>query len=297
MELRDIEIFLTLAKELHFGRTADRLHVSPARVSQAIKKQERRIGAELFERTSRTVRMTPIGEQLRDDLLPVYQGLQEGMERARMAAQGKVDVLRVGMIPSNAHDLRPFWDAFRSRHPQWGLQIRHNPFINPFDPLRSGQIDALVSWLPVEEPDLSVGPVLFTESRVVLVTPDHDLADRASVSLEVLGDFGVIGSALPLPEYWEDAFTPFHTPSSRPIERRSRIGANLDDIFTNVGTGEAVHALGSHVTRYHARPDITYLPVHDATPLRWGLVWRSDTETEPIRALAGVIRDLGAPTL
>ncbi|BCJ73303.1 hypothetical protein CS0771_28470 [Catellatospora sp. IY07-71] len=43
MELRDIEIFLTLAEELHFGRTADRLHVSQARVSQAIKMQERRI--------------------------------------------------------------------------------------------------------------------------------------------------------------------------------------------------------------------------------------------------------------
>ncbi|MCL7427099.1 LysR family transcriptional regulator [Streptomyces sp. YS415] len=46
MELRDIEIFLVLAEELHFGRTAQRLHVSQARVSQAIKKQERRIGAE-----------------------------------------------------------------------------------------------------------------------------------------------------------------------------------------------------------------------------------------------------------
>ncbi|PYC84726.1 LysR family transcriptional regulator [Streptomyces tateyamensis] len=297
MELRDIEIFLTLAKELHFGRTADLLHVSPARVSQAIKKQERRIGAELFERTSRAVRMTPIGEQLRTDLLPLYQGLQEGLERARMAAQGKVGVLRVGMIPSNAHDLRPFWDTFRSRRPQWGLQIRHNPFINAFDPLRSGQIDALVSWLPVEEPDLSVGPVLFTESRVVVVAPDHDLAQRASVSLEVLGDFGVIGPASPLPDYWEDAFTPFQTPSRRPIERRSQIGAHLEDIFTNVGAGEAVHTLGFHVTRYHARPDIAYLPVHDARPLSWGLVWRSDAETEPVRALAKVIRDLGTPAL
>ena len=45
MELRDIEVFLTLAEELHFGRTAERLHVTPARVSQAIKKQERAIGA------------------------------------------------------------------------------------------------------------------------------------------------------------------------------------------------------------------------------------------------------------
>ncbi|MFE7795361.1 LysR family transcriptional regulator [Streptomyces sp. NPDC057460] len=56
MELRDIGIFLTPAEELYFGRTAERLHVTPSRVSHAIKKQERRIGAPLFERTSCTVR-------------------------------------------------------------------------------------------------------------------------------------------------------------------------------------------------------------------------------------------------
>ncbi|MFD0853538.1 LysR family transcriptional regulator, partial [Actinomadura adrarensis] len=78
MELRDIEIFLTLAEELHFGRTATRLRISPARVTQAIQKQERHIGGPLFERTSRTVRLTPLGSQLRDDLRPVYAGLRDG---------------------------------------------------------------------------------------------------------------------------------------------------------------------------------------------------------------------------
>ncbi|GAA4629950.1 hypothetical protein GCM10023196_053370 [Actinoallomurus vinaceus] len=50
MELRDIEIFLTLAEELHFGRTAERLHISQARVSQAIGQQERGVGGRLFDR-------------------------------------------------------------------------------------------------------------------------------------------------------------------------------------------------------------------------------------------------------
>jgi DNA-binding transcriptional LysR family regulator len=68
VELRDIEILLMLAQELHSGRTAERLHVSTARVSQSIKQQERRIGGALFERTSRSVRLTPLGERLRDRL-------------------------------------------------------------------------------------------------------------------------------------------------------------------------------------------------------------------------------------
>jgi DNA-binding transcriptional LysR family regulator len=52
MERRLIEIFLTVAEELHFGRTAERLHVSTARVSQTVKQLERRVGVLLFERTS-----------------------------------------------------------------------------------------------------------------------------------------------------------------------------------------------------------------------------------------------------
>ncbi|MEV4290636.1 hypothetical protein AB0K40_34445 [Nonomuraea bangladeshensis] len=49
----------------------------------------------------------------------------------------------------------------------------------------------------------------------------------------------------------------------------------------------------AHVARYWARPDIAYLPVTDLEPLPYALVWRSETESEPIRALAGIIRDLG----
>jgi len=88
VELRDIEVFLTLAEELHFGRTAERLHVTPARVSQAIKKQERAIGAALFERTSRVVRLTPAGERLRDDLEPGYRRLWAGLRATSELAGG-----------------------------------------------------------------------------------------------------------------------------------------------------------------------------------------------------------------
>ncbi|MFD1538275.1 LysR family transcriptional regulator [Nonomuraea guangzhouensis] len=292
MELRDIQIFLTLAEELHFGRTATRLHITPARVSQVIKKQERRIGGELFERTSRAVRLTRLGEQLRNDLHPIYHGLKESMERARLAAQGITQVLRIGMIPSNAHDLRPFWDTFRYRHPHWGLQIRHNTFVNPFGALRKAEIDILIAWLPVEEPDMTVGPVICTEPKVLAVATGHELTDQRSVSLEALADFGVLASVMPVPDYWEDAFVPFHAPSGRPIERLPII-SNLDELYTIVGAGEAVNSLGNHVTRYHARPGITYLPIHDAPLLRWGLIWRSEAETGLIRAFAQVVRDLG----
>ncbi|WP_406232127.1 LysR family transcriptional regulator [Nocardia sp. NBC_01009] len=292
MELRDIEIFLTLAEELHFGRTAARLHVSQARISQAISQQERRLGALLFDRANRrVVRLTSVGRQLRDDLRPVYAGLRDSLERARLAAQGITAVLRVGMLPINGHDMRPYWDTFRSRHPQWKLRIQYAPFVDPFAGLRRGDVDVLVTWLPVEEPDLTVGPTLFAEPRVLAVVSEHELAGRPSVSLEMISHFQFpdIGSG---PDYWIDSYLPPHTPRGQPIER-GPVVQNNEEVLALVSVGEIVTLYPGHMSRYGLRPDIAYLPVRDIDAISYALVWQHESENDLIRALADTIRDLG----
>ncbi|MFI7129308.1 LysR family transcriptional regulator [Nonomuraea sp. NPDC050153] len=219
MEIRDIEIFLTLAEELHFGRAADRLHVSQARVSQAINQQERRLGGALFDRTNRRqIRLTPLPPTPRRPATglrgPARQPRTRPPRRPRLT-----HVLRVGMLPINTYDLRPYWGTLRARHPQWQLQIQHASFVDPFAGLRRGDLDMLVCWLPVEEPDLTVGPVLFADPRVL--------------------------------------------------------------------------AVAARMRRFWSRPDIAYLPVRDIDALRYALVWRTETENDPIRALARVAADIG----
>ncbi|WP_324197349.1 LysR family transcriptional regulator [Nocardia cyriacigeorgica] len=90
VERRDIEIFLTLAEELHFARTAERLGVSGARISQTIKHLERRFGAALFHRTSRQVAITPVGQALRDDLEAGYRRIQDGIAKAMAAGCARI---------------------------------------------------------------------------------------------------------------------------------------------------------------------------------------------------------------
>lgn len=293
MELRDIEIFLVLAEELHFGRAAQRLHVSQARVSQAIKKQERRIGAELFARTSRSVCLTGVGRQFREDLQPVYAGLRESLERAQLAARGITAQLRVSLMPFNVADLHPYWRAFRARHPQWGLKIRQAAITDPFGQLRGGATDVLVAWLPVEEPDFTVGPTLCTDPRVLAVAADHWLAARDSVPVELLADFQH-GTALGLPDYWEDSYLPFHTPRGRTIERlTSATSDSSDELIGHVGMGDIVNAFPGHVTRHWGMSNVRFLPVPEMGALTFALVWRTEAESDLIRALAATVRELG----
>ncbi|MEJ3748643.1 LysR family transcriptional regulator [Actinomycetes bacterium KLBMP 9797] len=285
MELRDIEIFLTLAQELHFGRTAERLHVTPAPVSQAIKKQERRIGATLFARTSRNVTLTPIGRQLFDDLQPIQRDLRESLERAALAARAQTGVLRLGMLGSNLDDLRPTLDAFRTRRPECALEIVHNHFSDPFGPLRRNEIDLQINWLPIEEPDLTIGPIVHTEPIVLAVSTDHPLAHRDRVHYEDLADYQVPASTAP--DYWAATLVPSHTPSGRAIPRGPFV-ANFQEIATVVAAGNAVCPVHEHATRYYARPDIRYLPIADAPPAQWALVWRTGAETPLTRTFAGI---------
>ncbi|MFE2932036.1 LysR family transcriptional regulator [Streptomyces sp. NPDC059278] len=294
MEIRDIEIFLTLAQELHFGRTAERLHVSPARVSQAIKKQERRIGGVLFDRTSHHVRLTPLGRQLYDDLLPVHHGLQRSLERAALSARDKGAVLRLGMTSSNSQDLRPLFTAFTSRHPDCTVQIRAVGYNDPFSALRRGTIDVLLAWLPIREPDLTVGPVVCTEPIVLCVSATHRLASRRSVSYEDLADEAVLTGAAP--DYWRESLIPTHTPGGRPIPRGPSV-VDGTQLLAIVSSGEAVCPAHAHALRYYARPDIAYVPIHDAPLGRWALCWRTSSKTAAIRDFAEVADSLGPLSL
>jgi DNA-binding transcriptional LysR family regulator len=132
VELRDIEIFLTLAEELHFGRTAERLRISQARVSQAIKKQERRIGGALFERTSRHVRLTPLGKQLRDELAVGYQQLQTAIGNAAAAARGTTGSLTLGTMGALAQAIGSVVTLFHDQNPQAELHYREVHAVTAF---------------------------------------------------------------------------------------------------------------------------------------------------------------------
>src|SRR6185437_10152968 len=87
MELRHITSFLVLADELHFGRSAARLHISQPSLSLQLQQLERRIGVRLVARTSHSVRLTPAGEAFRREVTPLLGQLDLAVEAARQAGQ------------------------------------------------------------------------------------------------------------------------------------------------------------------------------------------------------------------
>lgn len=281
MELRDLKIFLTLATWLHFGRTAEELHVSQARVSQTIKKLERRIGAPLFQRSSRRVELTPLGRSLRDDVEPAVRQLELGIERAITAARGLGGVLTIAFqAPPVADLVTDLLDTFRDRHCE--VQIREAAFTDPFAILRSGEVDLLTALFPVEKADLTTGPAVLTEPLMLAVSTRHPFARKKTVSLEDLARDTVFRAAWPSTG-WDDPQRPFRTPKGNPVDL-GRPVATVQELFAAVASGEGVCPVTAHAADYFARPNIRYVPFDDAPPVSWGLVWRSAGESERLRA-------------
>ena len=295
MELRDIEIFLTLAEELHFGRTAERLRVSSARVSQSIKQQERRIGGALFERTSRSVRLTPLGERLRDRLDAGYREITAGLDEAAGTARGHAGTLTVGTFDTHHQEIANVLDLFRQRHQRCELRMREIPLADPLGGLRAGRMDIAVLWLPVREPDLAVGPELHTEPLVLAVGSGHPLTRRDRVEMEDLGDHPVPWLEGSIPDYMWEAHTPSVTPAGRPIRRRIGV-ATLEEGLTAIAAGSVVSPVGSYAAASRLRRDITFLPITDGPILRYAPVWRSTSETPLVRAFVQAAEDARSGT-
>jgi DNA-binding transcriptional LysR family regulator len=291
MDTAEIEVFLVLAEELHFGRTAERLRMPQPRVSRLVSALEHRIGGALFERTSRRVRLTPLGERLRCQLRPAYEQLTEALDGARAAARDTDGALRIGFSPtSNMAALTRLTAAFEARNPGCHAVLDGVSNLDPYSALRRGELDVLVNWLAVDEPDLTVGPVLEYRDRVLAVAATDPLAARRSVSVEELADREVARMTPPFPPALYDAIIPPRTPSGRAI-RRTQPVRSIHELVALVARGRIVHPTAVGIPLF-SRDDIVLVPITDLPPLPLGLVWCTAHDNARIQALAGTVRHL-----
>ena len=274
VELRDVRVFLTLADELHFGRTAERMHLTPSRVSQTLRDLERKLGAQLVHRTSRRVELTPRGAAFLREVRPAYDHLAATLQRAESAARTMQGAMRLGLFsgPSGGPRLLEIIRAFEGRHPGARVEVSQVSWDDPMGPLRAGEVDLMASWLPLQQPDLVVGPVLARYSRTLAVPRYHALAARERVAVEELAGERIARFS-GWPRELEESFSPPRTPAGHPLAAvdvpaggRSPLGLSV-----RIARGECLHLT---VPTAAPSPDITYVPVDGLPPLSSALVWR-----------------------
>ncbi|MFF5769116.1 LysR family transcriptional regulator [Streptomyces californicus] len=290
-EIRELEAFLALADELHFGRAGERLYLSQSRISQLLRALESRIGGRLVDRTSRRVRLTPLGEQLHAGLRPAFDAIVTTIGEVREAARGLGGVFRVG-FQGTANDafLRAV-AAFRDAHPECAAEIAEIPLSDPFGAVHRGEVDAAVVLTPVRDDALVVGPVFSTRPLTLAVSDRHPYARRDGVDAEELADGPLIGVAGAAPEYWRLAQAPVVTPGGRAIPSGPAV-SSLQEGLALVRTGRGAMLLCHPTADYYGSHAVVFVPVTGLPDSSLALVWHRHHETARTRGFARALADV-----
>jgi len=291
-DFREIRVFILLAEELHFARTAERLGLTPARVSQLIRSLETRVGGRLFDRSSRRVRLTPTGEQLLSEIVRPYQELQEVLARARRGASGVLGTLRIGLysLLSGGPHMTDIVRTFKTRHPGCELEFINIGYERSYrEALRGGELDMLATRLPITASEVTIGPILSREERVLAVARGDTLAGRDSIGYEELAD-RVVSDVPAFTRDVMDSFIPPVSPYGRLLRRIPNHSA--EDTMMRVALGEQVHPTVRSFLDHHGHPGVVCVPIRDLPPSETALVWLTANRRPKIDAFARAAADV-----
>jgi len=298
VELREVRVFLTLCEEMHFGRTAERLHVSPSRISQVLHDLERKLGGQLVYRTSRSVRLTSLGQRFRARVNGPYAQFATAVELTRTESRSIDGVVRVGLFsaPAAGPHLKAVIDAFEVQHPTCNVETTEVPFDDPFGPITHGAIPLMATWLPHGQVDLVTGPTLNREPRVLLVAADHPLATSPCVVAEDLANYRVPRFDR-MPHEFREVWIPTKTPQGRPIPsvQVEMTQRDYSQLGMRIARGELVHpTIPSAVQLFAASIKLTAVPIIGLPPWRSALIWKRRSidakEREFVRIAAEVVK-------
>jgi DNA-binding transcriptional LysR family regulator len=189
VELWELEAFVAVATELHFGRAAARLHVGAPTLSETIRRLERDLNAPLFTRTTRRVAITSAGEELLGRARKILDETSAARAAVRRVAGGESGTVRVGITPPVGSVLAPHLIAlFTPEAPQVDVGVQRMWLPTLTTALEAGDIDVAITCGLIPQPPGIVGEVFCAEPLLVGLRRSHRLARRRTVVLAELAD-------------------------------------------------------------------------------------------------------------
>ncbi|MGW2659347.1 LysR family transcriptional regulator [Nocardia tengchongensis] len=265
MELRQLEYFVAVARERHFGRAAERLHIGQPAVSQQVRRLERELGVELLDRSPRHVRLTVAGESF----LPEAEAVLAAVARAREAVAAHTAVrnatLRIGTSAGLGAHLERVLDEMAAVAPDLGVELVSAPTRVRLEQVAAGELDAAFlrggadsAGLP--QPKGLRLTAVWRDPLVAALPARHPLAQNETVTIADL-------AALPLrlvhrrenPALVDLIVGAFHEAGVEPLPGPN--SGSLADTLTAIGAGPPSWTVvyASHAVRLHPAR-VVFLP-------------------------------------
>jgi DNA-binding transcriptional LysR family regulator len=276
VELRHLRYFVAVAEELHFRRAAERLHVAQPAVSEQVRKLEVDLGVQLFERTHRSVSLTPAGTALLEEARRVLRQAGVARQAARSAEARATMRLRIGYLP----DALPGSVPRALRHvaaslPAVEVDLESGPAARLVDDVRAGRLDAAVTTLPARTNGLRT-LALGEQGAVVALPAIHPQAVEPEIA---------IGRLAPAAMCHDEGLAPTFIEVSEP---------RVEHALLAVAAGAGPAILPESVTERYATPGVRFVPLAEARAVvRTVVVTQPDNDSI---AIAAFLRGLDRAT-
>ena len=288
MDLRQLRYFLVVAEELHFGRAAERLHMTQPPLSMAIQNLEEDLGAELFIRNRRGVTLTAAGEALKPHALRMLADVEGLPALVQRAATGETGKLALSFVSSADYSvLPPFLRRYRSKFPEVEIALQEATTDIQIDLLMEGRVDAGLLIPPLQAKARTVLdylPVL--EEPLILAAPAGALKGKRPVWLKDAPQLPLIIFPRHIaPSLYDGIIGCFATP---PLIGQEAI--QMQTIVSLVSAGMGI-ALVPHSVGNLMRTGVEYRALRDDTPVvQTGIAWRRDNTSPVLRGFIDLLR-------
>jgi LysR family hydrogen peroxide-inducible transcriptional activator len=295
MTLTELKYIVAVAEEHHFGRAAERVHVSQPSLSASVAKLEDELGVKIFERDKRGVALTKVGEEV---VAQARRTLEESSRVKTIAQQGRNPLrgmLKLGVIHTIAPYLLPdLVAALRKAAPEMPLDIEENTTATLTQLLKAGELDVVILALPYADAGILTRP-LYDEPFKIVVPRGHPFTKRKTIDANDLdaADLLLLPEGHCLRDQVLDACREFSRPPPP-----GRQGNSLETLRSMVASGAGVTVLPvTALTERYLNPLVRAIPFAEPVPMRRvALAWRKAfARPAAVKKLAEVIRRLDLP--
>ncbi|GGC09135.1 isoleucine biosynthesis transcriptional activator [Oxalicibacterium flavum] len=293
IELRQLRYFVTVAEEMHFGRAAQRLHMTQPPLSLAIRSLENALGTALFRRNSRSVALTPAGAALLPEAQRILQQTAALPDLLRRAASGASGSLSLAFVSTADYSVLPsFLREFRETYPAVEIDLREATTDVQIEELTQGRIDVglLIPPLP-EKARLEIDYLPVLSEPLILAAPKglQALRGKARADLALLTELPLIVFPRRIAPALHDAILAcYHEAGLTP--RIGQEAIQMQTIIGLVSAGMGIALVPQSVSNLK-RPGVDYRPLTNRTPMvETGLAWRRDNASPVLHAFLELLR-------